>query len=78
MLSMNPSGSVSLSVLTSNTLLSAVRPRASFIPLNLLSVQNPHAFAGDRVGAGEEKGSCLSQDWPTLHTGDSTAQAGHD
>merc|ERR1712156_200547 len=39
MLSMNPSGSVSLSVLTNKTLLSASRPRVSFISLNLCSVQ---------------------------------------
>ena len=30
-------------------------------------VEHPHALASDRVSAGEEEGSRLSQDWPTLN-----------
>merc|ERR1719234_1662392 len=42
------------------------------------AVENPHALAGDGVSAREEERSRLSQDWPTLHTWHSTAQASHD
>merc|ERR1719234_2045110 len=53
-------------------------PRHNLGVITQWAVENPHALAGDRVSAREEERSRLSQDWPTLHTGHSTAQASHD